>query len=50
MAFKFSPEPMARRSARRPWITIGIWVLALIIGIGLRGAVFESTITGVGWQ
>ena len=42
---EFSPEPMARRSTRRPWITIGIWVVALIIGLGLRGAVFESTIS-----
>ena len=30
-----SPEALARRSAGRPWTTIGIWVLVMIIAIAL---------------
>ena len=30
MAIRLSPEPLARRSARRPWITVGLWVLTLV--------------------
>ena len=40
-----SPERVARLSARRPWLTIGIWVLAIVISIILRVALFEDAIT-----
>ena len=42
---KISPEPIARLCARRPWVTIGIWVLAIIIAIALRVALFENAVT-----
>ena len=45
MALNLSTEAMARRSARRPWTTIGIWVLVIVIAIALRGALFEDAIT-----
>ena len=36
---------MALRSARRPWITIGIWVVVIIIALGLTVALFDDAIT-----
>ena len=38
-------ESLALRSARRPWITIGIWVLAIIISMILRVTLFGGAIT-----
>ena len=38
-------ETLALRSARRPWITIGIWVLVLLIGVALRVTLFDDAIT-----
>ena len=35
MAFGLSPKSLARRSAARPWLTIGIWGLLLIVAFGL---------------
>ena len=45
MALRISPEPIARLSARRPWIIIGLWVVLLVIGIGLRATLFEDGVT-----
>ena len=45
MALNLSPEPLARRCARRPWLTIGLWVVLLVISIGLRAALFENGVT-----
>ena len=45
MSLNLSTEAIARRSARRPWVTIGIWVLVIIIAIALRAALFEDAIT-----
>ena len=44
-AGKLAPGPLALLSARRPWITIGIWILAIVISVILRGALFEDAIT-----
>ena len=38
-------ESLALRSARRPWVTIGIWVLAIVISIILRVMLFGDAIT-----
>ncbi|MFC1994351.1 MMPL family transporter [Chloroflexota bacterium] len=35
MALGLSPESLARRCARRPWATIGVWALVVIIAIVL---------------
>ncbi|MEE9325039.1 MAG: MMPL family transporter [Dehalococcoidia bacterium] len=35
MSLNLSTEALARRSSRHPWITIGIWVLILIIAVAL---------------
>ncbi len=38
-------ESLALRSARRPWITIGIWALVIIISLGLRATLFDDAIS-----
>ena len=45
MTLNISLEPLARRCAKRPWLTIGLWMVLLIVGIGLRGALFEDGVT-----
>ena len=40
-----STQSLAARCARKPWTTIGIWVLILIISVVLRGMLFEDAIT-----
>ena len=45
MAFSLSTESIARASSRRPWITIGIWVLVFIIAVFLRATLFADVIT-----
>lgn len=41
----FSPEPLARWCARRPWLTIAVWVVLVVIGMGLRITLFENGVT-----
>ena len=45
MSLNLSTEALARRSARRPWITIGIWVLVIIISLALRATLFDDAIS-----
>ena len=45
MLRNLSTRALSRRCVRRPWITIGIWVVVLIIAIGLRIALFEDAIS-----
>ena len=45
MAFSLSPEALARRSARRPWITIGIWVAIFVASILLVAMLLEDGLT-----
>ena len=45
MSLNLSTEAFARRSARRPWITIGIWVVVFIIAVFLRATLFDDVIT-----
>ena len=41
----FSPEPLARASAKHPWRTIGLWVLLIAIAIFLQASLLEGVIT-----
>jgi len=45
MALNLSPEPLVRRCARRPWLTIGLWVVLMFIGIALRVTLFADGVT-----
>ncbi len=38
-------DALARISARRPWITIGLWVAAVVVALGLSGQLLESATT-----
>ena len=37
MLKRFTPERLARASSRRPWLTIGIWVL-LVVAAGFASS------------
>ncbi len=45
MAINLSTESLARGSAKRPWLTIGIWVVVVIISLALRASLFEDAIS-----
>ena len=45
MASLLSTESLARASARRPWVIIGIWVLALAVFIGLSATLLSDALT-----
>ena len=38
-------ESLALRSARRPWFTIGIWVVVIMISLALRATLFDDAIS-----
>ncbi len=38
-------EALARISARRPWLTIGVWVVLVVIGLGLNARLLDSATT-----
>ena len=40
-----SPEPLARLCAKRPWTTIGIWVLVLVLGFVIVATLLSSALT-----
>ena len=42
----FSTENLARTCARRPWTTIGVWVLALVVAIGTIVGLLDLTSEG----
>ena len=45
MALDLSPRGLAGRSARRPWITIGVWALTLIIAMALIATLIGDSLT-----
>ena len=45
MSSFFSTAGLARISARRPWIVVGAWVLALVVAIGLSSAFLGDALT-----
>jgi RND superfamily putative drug exporter len=42
----FSTEHIARACARRPWLTLGAWVVALVLGVGLVATFLDLTSEG----
>ena len=38
-------KALARISARRPWLTIGVWVVLVVIGLGLNARLLDSATT-----
>ena len=38
-------ESLAQISVRRPWITVGVWVLALVVALGLVGRLLPTATT-----
>ena len=38
-------EALARISARRPWLTIGVWVVMVVVGLGLNARLLDSATT-----
>ena len=38
-------ESLARISARRPWFVIAIWVVLVVVGAGIAGALLDSATT-----
>jgi RND superfamily putative drug exporter len=47
MAGRFATENLARQSARKPWLTIGLWVVALLIAGYFSGVLGLNTTTEV---
>ncbi len=45
MALNLSTESLARASSRRPWITIGIWVVLLAVAMVLNATLLGSATT-----
>jgi RND superfamily putative drug exporter len=45
MAINLSTESLARASARRPWVTVGIWVGVVIIALVLVALLLSSALT-----
>ena len=45
MASRLSTESLARSSARRPWVIIGIWVLVLVVFVGLAATLLGDALT-----
>lgn len=45
IARKLSPEGLARASSRHPWWTLGAWVIAVVAGFMLSGALLGKALT-----
>jgi uncharacterized membrane protein YdfJ with MMPL/SSD domain len=41
-------ERLARWSSRRPWLTIGAWILALVLGLGIVATMLGDVLTSEG--
>jgi len=48
MSLKISPETLARTSSRHPWRTLGAWLVAVVVGVVLSGALLGKALTTQG--
>ncbi len=42
---KVNPETIARGSSRRPWVTVGVWVLLIVAAMATTSALLADTLT-----
>lgn len=42
---RLSTENIARASARRPWIVVGIWIVTLVVAVGLISSLLSDALT-----
>ena len=45
MKLNLSTEALARASARRPWTTIGVWIVVLVAALGIIGTLLADALT-----
>ncbi|MBX7110439.1 MAG: hypothetical protein K1X87_01155, partial [Dehalococcoidia bacterium] len=45
MASPLSTGGLARAAARKPWLTIAIWAVILVAGMGIAGAGLSGVLT-----
>ena len=42
---KVNPETIARASSRRPWVTVALWVLVIVIAMATTSTLLADTLT-----
>jgi RND superfamily putative drug exporter len=42
---KVNPETIARASSRRPWVTVGLWVLVIVVAMATTSTLLADTLT-----
>ena len=45
MSRRISPETLARASSRHPWRTLGAWLVVVVAGVMLSGALLGKALT-----
>ena len=45
MKLNLSTEALARGSARKPWITIGVWIVVLVAALGMNATLLADAMT-----
>ena len=45
MSIMVSTESLARASGRRPWLTVGVWAIGLVLSIGIIATLLGSAVT-----
>jgi RND superfamily putative drug exporter len=48
MSRRISPETLARASSKHPWRTLGAWLVAVLVGMALSGALLGKALTTQG--
>ena len=45
MTFSLSTQGLAEASARRPWFTVGVWVVALVLAVVIIASLLDAALT-----